>query len=160
MTKLSHIDADGKAKMVDVGRKETTRRSATATVSVLLNHDTYKIVRDGKGPKGDVLTVAKLAAIQAAKKTSELIPLCHQILLDQVEINFTLNDENATIVIESIAKCSAQTGVEMEALTACSVAALTVYDMLKAVQKDICITDLKLLKKSGGKSGDFKHADF
>lgn len=160
MTKLSHIDAKGKARMVDVSGKETTRRSATASVTLLLNHETYKIVKDGKGPKGDVLTVAKLAAIQAAKKTSELIPLCHQILLDQVEINFTLNDENATIVIESIAKCSAQTGVEMEALTACSVAALTVYDMLKAVQKDICITDLKLLKKSGGKSGDFKHADF
>ncbi|MEE8403974.1 MAG: cyclic pyranopterin monophosphate synthase MoaC [candidate division Zixibacteria bacterium] len=159
MTKLSHIDADGKAKMVDVGGKETTRRSATATVSVLLNHDTYKIVRDSKGPKGDVLTVAKLAAIQAAKKTSELIPLCHQIALEQVEVNFALNDESAMIIIESTAKCSAQTGVEMEALTACSVAALTVYDMLKAVQKDICITDLKLLKKSGGKSGDFKNTN-
>lgn len=159
MTKLSHLDADGKVRMVDVGGKETSRRSATATVSVLLNHETYKIVKEGKGPKGDVLTVAKLAGIQAAKKTSELIPLCHQIALEQVEIDFTSNDESATIVIESTAKCSAQTGVEMEALIACSVVALTVYDMLKAVQKDICITNLKLLKKNGGKSGEFKNTD-
>ena len=159
MPGLSHTDADGKARIVDVGNIESTRRSANATVSLLLNPETCKIVKDGKGPKGNVLKVSNLAAIQAAKKTAELIPLCRQIALDQVEINFTLNDKTATIVIESTAKCSAQTGVEMEALTACSIAALTVYDMLKAVQKDIRITNLKLLKRSGGKSDDFKHTD-
>ena len=145
--------------MVDIGGKEATQRSATASVTLVLNHDTYNAVKEGRGPKGDVFTVAQLAGIQAAKKTSELVPLCHHIALDLVEIAFKLDDENSRIFIESTVKCSAPTGVEMEALTACSIAALTIYDMLKGVQKDICITDLILLRKSGGKSGIYENTN-
>ncbi len=159
MDRLSHIDTDGKAKMVDVGSKETTQRSATATITVRLNTNTYRVARENRSAKGDVLAVAKLAGIQAAKKTSELIPLCHQLPLDQVEIGFDFDDDNQLIKIRATARCWARTGVEMEALTACSVAALTVYDMLKASQKDIVITDLALLEKKGGKSGDFTRKD-
>ena len=156
MNSRSQKAANGRIRMIDIGGKEATQRSATASVTLVLNHDTFVAVKDGRGPKGDVFTVAKLAGIQAAKKTSELIPLCHHIALDFVEINFELDDEHNRILIESTVKCSARTGVEMEALTACSIAALTIYDMLKGVQRDICITDLGLLKKSGGKSGVYK----
>lgn len=129
------------------------------TITVRLNADTFQVVSQNRSAKGDVLTVAKLAGIQAAKRTSELIPLCHQVPLDQVEIDFKLDEKDHSIEIRSTARCSARTGVEMEALTACSVAALTVYDMLKAVQKDITITDLVLVEKKGGKSGDFVRSD-
>ncbi len=159
MTKLSHVDTTGKAKMVDVGSKDITRREAVASVVVLLNEAAYHATKENTSKKGDVLTVAKLAGIQAAKKTSELIPLCHQIALDNVDIEFTPDATKYTITITATVVCSARTGVEMEALTACSVAALTVYDMLKAIQKDIVITDLKLLKKKGGVSGEFTRTD-
>ena len=159
MSKLSHTDNDGKARMVDVADKDITRRLATAVVTVRLNAATLELVRDNQADKGDVLTVAKLAGIQAAKRTAELIPLCHPVGLDHVEVEFRLNDTDSTITITSTANCRARTGVEMEALTACSVAALTVYDMLKAVQKDIVISDLKLLKKSGGRSGEYVRKD-
>jgi cyclic pyranopterin phosphate synthase len=159
MSKLSHVDGDGKARMVDVGDKEITSRSGTATVTVNLNEETFRIVSENRAAKGDVLTVAKLAGIQAAKRTSELIPLCHPVGLDLVEIEFELDAAASRIVIRATATCAGRTGVEMEALTACSVAALTVYDMLKAAQRDIVITDLTLLKKAGGRSGDYSRSD-
>lgn len=159
MHKLSHTDDDGKARMVDVTDKEVTRRTATAAVTVHLNPATLALVRDNQVAKGDVLTVAKLAGIQAAKRTAELIPLCHPVGLDHVEVTFQLNDTDSTITITTTATCCARTGVEMEALTGCSVAGLTVYDMLKAVQKDIVISDLKLLRKTGGRSGEYIRKD-
>ncbi len=159
MNRRSHKSSNGRVRMIDIGGKEATQRSATASVTVVLDHDTYNAVKDGRGPKGDVFTVAQMAGMQAAKKTSELVPLCHHIALDLVEIDFELDDENSRILIESTVKCSARTGVEMEALTACSIAALTIYDMLKGVQKDICITDLVLLRKSGGKSGVYENTN-
>lgn len=159
MSKLTHVDDDGKVRMVDVGEKEISRRMAKAAVTVKVNEIAFKAVRENRSKKGDILATAKLAGIQAAKKTSELIPLCHQLPLDQVDITFQLDEKNNSIAINSTAKCSAKTGVEMEALTACSVAALTIYDMLKAIQKDILITDLGLLEKKGGKSGEFTRSN-
>lgn len=159
MHKLSHTDDNGKARMVDVGDKEVTRRTATAAVTVHLNVATLALVRDNQVAKGDVLTVAKLAGIQAAKRTAELIPLCHPVGLDHVDVAFKLNDTDSAITITATATCLARTGVEMEALTACSVAALTIYDMLKAAQKDIVISDLKLLRKTGGRSGEYIRKD-
>jgi cyclic pyranopterin monophosphate synthase len=155
MSKLSHIDEHGRARMVDTAGKHLTERTATATVTVLLNSETYTALRKNKSSKGDVLTVAKIAGIQAAKRTSELIPLCHQIPLHNIDIQFALDDKLLSVTVEAKVKCQWSTGVEMEALTACSVTALTIYDMLKAIQKDIVITDLKLIEKRGGKSGDF-----
>jgi len=159
MTSLSHVDKHGAARMVDTSGKNITARSTTATVTVLLNAETFVALRENKSAKGDVLTVAKIAGIQAAKKTAELIPLCHQIPLHTVTIDFALTEDAHTVTVTATAKCHWRTGVEMEALTACSVTALTIYDMLKALQKDIIITDLKLLEKHGGKSGDFIRGD-
>lgn len=153
---LSHTDEDGRARMVDVSGKDITLRSAAATVTVALNAEAYDALKQDRLRKGDVLTVAKVAGIMAAKQTSDLIPLCHQIPLDNVDLSFELNDEAGTVGIRSSVVCSHKTGVEMEALMACSVAALTVYDMLKAVQKDIVISDLMLIEKKGGESGDFR----
>ncbi|MFH1374149.1 MAG: cyclic pyranopterin monophosphate synthase MoaC [bacterium] len=159
MGRLSHSDNSGRARMVDVGGKEITRRSATARVSVHLNDEAFAALTENRSTKGDVMAVAKIAGIQAAKKTSELIPLCHPVALDQIDLEFVLDREQSTVTIKSTARCSSRTGVEMEVLTACSVAALTVYDMLKAIQRDITITDLVLLEKKGGKSGDFLKSD-
>jgi len=145
--------------MVDVGDKKVTKRTACATVTVKLNEETFKLVSENRVAKGDVLTVAKLAGIQAAKRTWELIPLCHQLGLDHVEVSFELIPDANSIAITATAVCTARTGVEMEALTACSVAALTIYDMLKASQRDIVITDLALLQKSGGRSGEYRRTD-
>jgi cyclic pyranopterin phosphate synthase len=145
--------------MVDISGKATTNRSATATVTVELNEGTFLLVKENRISKGDVLTVAKIAAIQAAKKTSELIPLCHPIPLDHVDISFELQEESHRLTICATVKTSSTTGVEMEAFTACAVAALTIYDMVKAVQKDVVISDLKLLEKKGGKSGEFRRTD-
>jgi len=142
--------------MVDTGGKNPTARIATASVAVNLNSEAFALARDNKSAKGDIVAVATLAGIQAAKRTWELIPLCHQIPLDHVKIDCKFDDTNNSILITATVRCSARTGVEMEALTACSIAALTIYDMLKAVQRDICITDLMLLEKQGGKSGDYK----
>ena len=155
MTQPSHIDSDGKARMVDVSSKDVTHRSATAEALVKLNQETFSVLRGNRAAKGDVLTVAKLAGIQAAKRTSELIPLCHQLPLDRVEITFDLDAGTNSVRISATAECQDRTGVEMEALTAASVAALTIYDMLKAVQRDIEITQVCLVKKSGGRSGDY-----
>ena len=159
MSKLSHTDKLGKAQMVDVGDKPISIRTARASTKVMLNEQTFALVAENRAKKGDVLTTAKLAGIAAAKQTCELIPLCHQVPLDHIAIDFKLEKDQHAIIIEARTKCSGRTGVEMEALCACSVAALTIYDMLKAVQRDIRITDLRLDQKQGGRSGDYERTD-
>jgi cyclic pyranopterin phosphate synthase len=152
--KLTHVDESGAARMVDVGAKPVTERRATARGSLRLSPATVALVRDGKTPKGDVLAVARVAGIMAAKRTSEIVPLTHPLPLTHVSVDLTVED--AGIAIEATAATSAQTGVEMEALTAVSAAALTLYDMLKAVERGARITDIRLVEKTGGTSGDVK----
>ncbi len=151
---LSHINEQGRARMVDVTDKESTVRIATAKGTVKVNIDTMALIKSGGMKKGDVLAVAQVAGIMAAKKTADIIPMCHPLRLSSVDINFELTDTE--IVIQATVKCKESTGVEMEALTAVSTAALTIYDMCKAVQRDIEITDIRLMYKSGGKSGVFE----
>jgi cyclic pyranopterin phosphate synthase len=156
MTRLSHVDESGKASMVDVSGKAVTYREASAGGEVFLTSELLQLVKQNAIAKGDVLATARIAGIQAGKKTAELIPLCHTIFLSSIEIDFQFNDEKNSIVIIATARTNAVTGVEMEALTAVSVAALTIYDMCKAVDKGIIISDIKLHAKSGGKSGGYK----
>jgi len=156
MKKLTHLDEKGRAKMVDVSEKQITRREAVARGSVYMKPDTIKLIKDRKIPKGDVFSVAKIAGIAAAKKTSELIPLCHPLSIASVDIDFDLNGKKNKVEIEARVKVVGQTGVEMEALTAVSVAALTIYDMCKAVDKEMVISDIMLMEKKGGRSGHFK----
>ncbi len=156
MTKLSHLDKDGKAKMVDVSSKADTERKAVAQASIFLSAETFDLVVSGDAPKGDVLAAARLAGIMAAKKTSELIPLCHPLALSHAGIDFTPLPDDHAIGIVATAKTTGPTGVEMEALTAASVAALTIYDMVKAVDRSAHIESLRLVSKSGGKSGRFE----
>lgn len=151
---LTHFDAKGDAHMVDVTDKDITTRTATARGSVRMSDATRALVRDGTAKKGDVLAVARLAGIMASKKTSDLIPLCHPLPLSKVSLELDLSDTG--VEISATVRTTGQTGVEMEALTAVSIAALTVYDMLKAVQKDMEITDIRLTFKDGGKSGRFE----
>ena len=151
---LSHIDSDGKATMVDVGRKPESQRVAVAGGSVLMLPETLDLVRANGLEKGDVLGVARVAGIMAAKKTSELIPLCHPLPLDQVTVEFRLDGSKSAVEITATARTTAKTGVEMEALTAVAVSGLTIYDMCKAVDRGIRIEGVRLLRKSGGKSGD------
>ena len=151
---LSHINEQGRARMVDVTDKESTVRIATAQGTVKVNSDTMALIKSGGMKKGDVLAVAQVAGIMAAKKTADIIPMCHPLRLSSVDIGFELTDTE--IVIQATVKCKESTGVEMEALTAVSTAALTIYDMCKAVQRDIEITDIRLMYKSGGKSGVFE----
>jgi cyclic pyranopterin monophosphate synthase len=153
--KLSHIDKNGEAIMVDVSAKDITVREAVATGKVYMKPETLALIIEGNMPKGDVIAVARVAGIMAAKKTHELIPMCHSIPLDSVRLEFSSNTNNNSIEIKAVARCSWKTGVEMEALTAVSVAALTVYDMCKAVDKDMLIGDIMLVKKTGGKSGEW-----
>ena len=150
---LSHINNEGRARMVDVTDKPVTCRTATAAATVNVNPDTMELIRTGGIKKGDVLSVAQVAGVMAAKKTSDIIPMCHPLALTSVDIHFDLSD--TAIQIRATVKCRGVTGVEMEALTAASTAALTVYDMCKAVQRDVTITDIMLLHKDGGKSGEF-----
>ncbi|MBS0517413.1 MAG: cyclic pyranopterin monophosphate synthase MoaC [Proteobacteria bacterium] len=152
---LSHFDARGNAHMVDVGAKEITERVAVARASVLMQAATLKLIKDKKAAKGDVLAVAQLAGIMAAKRTAELIPLCHPLSLSAVELKLSLDAKRRAVDIEATCKLKGRTGVEMEALTAASVAALTVYDMCKAVDRGMVISEVKLLHKSGGKSGTY-----
>ena len=152
---FTHFDERGGARMVDVGGKSDTKRVAVAAGRVLVNRATFDLIRSGGGRKGDVLTVAQIAGILGAKKTPELIPMCHPVALTGVELELKLCEETLSVEIEATASCTGPTGVEMEALTAVSAAALTVYDMCKAVQRDIVIGDIRLLRKSGGQSGDF-----
>lgn len=155
MEKFSHLDENGNARMVDVSDKKATDRRAVAKACVHLNEKCYKMVKNQEIKKGDVLTVAKVAGIMAAKNTSNLIPMCHPINLTSIEIDFKMDDNEHRIDIFVEAKLNAKTGVEMEALTGASLVALTIYDMCKAVQKDIEISGVKLLRKEGGKSGDY-----
>lgn len=150
MSKLSHFDEQGKIKMVDVSEKTETARRAVASGKVLLNKETIKILQSNENPKGNPLEIARIAGIMAAKQTSNLIPLCHQINLSKVNIDVEI--KNYGVYLEAEVKTNSQTGVEMEALTAVSIAALTIYDMCKAVQKDIKITEIQLELKTGGKS--------
>ena len=152
---LTHFNEEGRARMVDVSEKDITLRTATAMGRVVLNAETFALVAEGKMKKGDVLAVAQVAGIQAAKRTWELIPMCHPIALTGVDLSFRMLSEQSAIEIRATTRCRGETGVEMEALTAASVAALTIYDMCKAVQRDILIEQVCLLHKSGGKSGTF-----
>ena len=154
-TGLTHFDEEGQAIMVDVSGKQETSRTAIATGRIKVNQAVYDAIEQGTAKKGDVLGVARVAGIMAAKRTPDLIPMCHTLLLSGVDMAFELNDAECTVEITATVRCQGVTGVEMEALTAVSVAALTVYDMCKAVQKDMEITDIRLVSKSGGKSGDF-----
>ena len=155
MEDFTHFNDTGRARMVDVSAKDETARRAVAFGRVLVNAETFALIRSGGLKKGDVLGCAQIGGIMAAKRTSELIPMCHNVPLSGVDIDFRMNEDALAVEITATAKCSGQTGVEMEALTAVSVAALTVYDMCKAVQRDIVIDRICLLEKSGGKSGDF-----
>jgi len=155
MQKLSHVDAQGRAQMVDVGDKSVTAREAIATGTVQMRPETLGLIVAGQIPKGDVLAIARVGGIMAAKKTPELIPLCHPLLISSVTVEFTSHEEIGRIDIEARVKVSGKTGVEMEALTAVSVAALTIYDMCKAVERDMTISAISLQHKSGGKSGTY-----
>ncbi|HGO5855004.1 TPA: cyclic pyranopterin monophosphate synthase MoaC [Mannheimia haemolytica] len=156
MTTFTHINQNGEANMVDVSMKQETVRTARAEAFVRMNAETLQMIVSGNHHKGDVFATARIAGIQAAKRTWELIPLCHPLLLSKVEVQLEALPESNQVRIESLCKLTGKTGVEMEALTAASVAALTIYDMCKAVQKDMIIESVRLLSKSGGKSGDFK----
>lgn len=152
---LTHFDEAGRARMVDVSEKSETKRIALAKGKIRMNEETLQLVENGKMEKGDVLGVARVAGIMACKKTSELIPMCHPLMITGCNIYFHFNKEEGFIAIEAEVKTTGKTGVEMEALTAVSVAALTIYDMCKAVDKAMVIEDIHLVKKSGGKSGDW-----
>ena len=152
---FTHFNEDGRAKMVDVGPKGISRRTATAAGRVLVNPETFRLIRCGGMNKGDVLTVAQVAGVMGAKRTPELIPMCHPILIDGIDLSLRLDEARCSVEIEATVSCDGRTGVEMEALSAVSAAALTVYDMCKAVQKDMVITDIRLLRKTGGVHGDF-----
>ena len=153
--RLSHLDEVGKANMVDVSAKTITARKAKASCKIFMNETAFGLIKENNSKKGDVLAVARIAGIMAAKKTSELIPLCHQLNLSKVEINFAISNSDYSIIVMAITSTTDRTGVEMEALVAASVAGLTLYDMLKAVDKSIRMTDLVLDFKDGGKSGTF-----
>jgi cyclic pyranopterin phosphate synthase len=153
---LSHVSLNGKLNMVNVSDKTITKRIAIASGKVLLGKEAFQLIKANKLQKGDVLTVAKIAGIQGAKMTSSLIPLCHPLTISQVKVDLELRDDEFAIDIKSQVTCTGQTGVEMEAIMAVSVAACTIYDMAKAVNKAIEITGIKLLAKSGGKSGEYK----
>lgn len=154
---LTHIDSRGNAHMVDVGDKPETKRIAIASGSIHMKTATLRLVTRGSGAKGDVLGVARIAAIQGAKRTSDLIPLCHPLALTRVSVDFKINDKNSRITIEVSAETTGRTGVEMEALTGASIGLLTIYDMCKAADRAMTIETVRLLEKSGGKSGTFRH---
>ena len=151
--KLTHFDPAGRARMVDVGEKEVTHRVAVATGMVIALPETISLIREGRAKKGDVLAVAQIAAIMAAKRTHEIIPMCHPLMLTRIDVEFELGDDR--VAVRATVETRGQTGVEMEALTAVSAAALTIYDMVKAVDRNMSIEAIRLEEKSGGKSGDW-----
>ena len=155
MSKLTHLDEAGRARMVDVGDKDDTERVAVARGSVKMQPETLALIIEGNMKKGDVLTVAQLAGIMAAKRTSDLIPMCHPLMLSHVAVTCTPNPAANCVDIEASVRLKGKTGVEMEALTAVSVAALTIYDMAKAVDRGMIISDVRVVEKSGGKSGNW-----
>ena len=156
MNDFTHFGQDGRAKMVDVGEKPVNVRTAVAAGRVLVNRETFEKIRSGGMKKGDVLSVAQVAGIMGAKRTPDIIPMCHPILIGGIDMDLSLDGERCSVEIRAEVRCDGKTGVEMEALTAVSVAALTVYDMCKAVQKDMVISDVRLLSKTGGVHGDFE----
>lgn len=153
MAELTHVDAEGKASMVDVTDKEVSQRKAVAEAVISMTAETLQLIKEGGHKKGDVLSVARIAGIQAAKKCAELIPLCHPLMLTSIDVDLQLDEENSQVRIRASCKLTGQTGVEMEALTAASVAALTIYDMCKAVDRSMVIGQVRLLEKLGGRSG-------
>ncbi|GIK75057.1 MAG: cyclic pyranopterin monophosphate synthase accessory protein [Chloroflexota bacterium] len=159
MNSLTHLDKYGNATMVDVAEKAVTTRTAVAAGEVRMTPTTLAAIRDGATPKGDVLAAARIAGIMAAKRTPELIPLCHTLLLTKAAVEFEIDEVESRVLITATVRCNGQTGVEMEALTAVSVAALTIYDMAKALDKAMVIGAIRLLEKRGGKSGDWKVDD-
>lgn len=159
MSQLTHLNEQGEARMVDVSNKKVTSRIARACATVYMNEDAFNSLQQGQNKKGDVIATARIAGIFAAKKCSDLIPLCHPLMLKKVEVNFTLHAKQNAVYIETLCKVNDQTGIEMEALTAASVAALTIYDMCKAVDKHIRIEGLQVIEKSGGKSADWVLSD-
>lgn len=160
MGELTHFNGERRARMVDVSDKPVTTRSATAEGFVRMDPATLALVRNGTLAKGDVLAVAQVAGVMAAKRTPELIPMCHPIAITAADLSFTLCDEPCGVRICATVRCKGETGVEMEALTACSVAALTVYDMCKAVQRDMTLDGIRLLEKDGGQSGHYRRRPF
>lgn len=156
MEKLTHLNSEGRARMVDVSAKAETSREAVARGRVDMRPETLELIAAGAVAKGDVLAVAQVAGVLAAKQTAQLIPMCHPLFLTAVDLKFTIDLAGSGLIIEAMARCTGKTGVEMEALTAVAVAALTVYDMCKAVDKEMVIGQICLLKKRGGKSGDFR----
>jgi len=159
MSDFTHFNDQGRAKMVDVGEKPISQRTAVAAGRVLVNEKTFALIRSGGMKKGDVLTVAQIAGVMGAKRTPDVIPMCHPILMDGINLDLSLDEERRSVEIRATVTCDGRTGVEMEALTAVSVAALTVYDMCKAVQKDMTITDIRLISKTGGVHGDYFRAE-
>ncbi|MCT4660268.1 MAG: cyclic pyranopterin monophosphate synthase MoaC [Tissierellales bacterium] len=159
MMKLTHFNEFGNAKMVSVEEKDDTKRIAVAKGSITMKPETLEFIKEGNMKKGDVLSVAQIAGIMGAKKTSDLIPMCHNIFLTGADINYEIDEEKSSIHIEARVKTVGKTGVEMEALNAVSVAALTIYDMCKAVDREMVIGDIKLIEKLGGKSGHFKREE-
>ena len=156
MQDFTHFNDQGQARMVDVGEKPVTVRKAVAAGRILVSRETFALIQSGGMKKGDVLTVAQIAGVMGAKRTPDLIPMCHPILIDGINLELSLDEERCSVEIRASVSCNGRTGVEMEALTAVSTAALTVYDMCKAVQKDMVITDIRLLQKTGGIHGDYE----
>ena len=159
MADFTHFNEQGRAKMVDVGEKPVTVRTAVAAGRVLVNRTTFDLIKNGGMKKGDVLTVAQIAGVMGAKRTPDLIPMCHPILIDGIDLELSLDEERLSVEIRASVSCGGRTGVEMEALTAVSTAALTVYDMCKAVQKDMVIGSIRLISKSGGIHGDYARSE-
>ena len=155
MSDFTHFNDQGRAKMVDVGEKPISQRTAVAAGRVLVNEHTFALIQSGGMKKGDVLTVAQIAGVMGAKRTPDIIPMCHPILMDGINLELHLDETRRSVEIQATVSCDGRTGVEMEALTAVSTAALTVYDMCKAVQKDMVITDIRLVRKTGGVHGDY-----
>ena len=155
MSDFTHFNEQGRAKMVDVGEKPISQRVAVAGARVLVNEKTFELIKSGGMKKGDVLTVAQIAGVMGAKRTPDIIPMCHPILMDGINLELSLDEKRLSVEIKAEVRCDGRTGVEMEALSAVSIAALTVYDMCKAVQKDMVISDVRLLSKTGGVHGDY-----
>lgn len=155
MADFTHFNENGGAKMVDVGEKEISHRTARAGARVLVNENTFSLIQSGGMKKGDVLNVARIAGIMGAKRTPDIIPMCHPIMMNGIDMELFLDEERLSVEIYATVKCDGKTGVEMEALTGVQIALLTIYDMCKAIDKKMVITDVHLLNKTGGKSGDF-----
>ena len=159
MNDFTHFGKEGRAKMVNVGEKPLSLRTAVAAGRVLVNSETFELIKSGGMKKGDVLAVAQVAGVMGAKRTPDIIPMCHPVVIDGIDLELSLNDDLCSVEIKASVSCDGRTGVEMEALSAVSVAALTVYDMCKAVQKDMVISDIRLISKTGGVHGDYKREE-